>query len=107
MPRREYCVGCCGTCKKTAACAGAVAWLIWNPETSDEEDAYRIVCSRPDLGVEAWAAIWDCVQADYPIVRGDGAVTIVHVREEKEGAPLRKFQVFGRTEPSYVASEAS
>lgn len=96
----SYCCRCYTRCDGRSPCPPT--WLVWNPETGDEDNAWTVRAHSPELAVETWASLSDSESADYLIVRGEGDQTAAHVRADHKGSPLRVFLVHV---PSYTAKE--
>jgi len=76
------------------------SYLVWCHERGQtSEDARRVDAPCPESAVKTWARADDAKSADYLIV--GGSPTEVSVVEDREGATVQRFFVFGETEPVY------
>lgn len=76
------------------------AWLVWNPENGDVEDARTFYNHDAEGAVQVWAERDDSDSADYLIVKGNPTIVCV---QAKDGGPITKYRVTGEMEPHYRA----
>lgn len=91
----------CATCKRWVGVYDLhecpPEWLIWCPETGDEEDAKPVRAHDAESAAVEFAERWDA-RSDYVIL--GGSETVFHVKGRGE---VYRFAVAGESVPQYTA----